>query len=56
MIEPTASDASADFRPGDTPVTTRLSGRLPIPAGRIGLNVDAATLRWFDSDRGLRVG
>jgi multiple sugar transport system ATP-binding protein len=55
MVEHTGSDAYVNFRLGDTPVTARLSGRVPIPAGRIGLDVDAATLRYFDEATGLRV-
>ena len=55
MVEHTGSDAYVNFRLGDTAVTARLPERVSIPPGRIGLDVDAATLRYFDEATGLRV-
>jgi hypothetical protein len=55
LVEHTGSDAYVNFRPGETPVTTRLSDRGPIQKGRIRRDVDVTTLRHFDQPTGLRV-
>jgi ABC-type sugar transport system ATPase subunit len=55
LVEHTGSDHFLNFRLGDTPVTARLSGRAPIPAGPMGLDVDLSSLRFFDKGTGRRV-
>lgn len=55
MIENTGSDLYVNFRLGEKMVTARLGGRGAPLSGQIGLDVDMASLRFFDDKTGLLV-